>query len=199
MRLLGTKTSPYVRKVRLAAIELGLADRLAFEEVVLGEPPAALTDNNPLRRVPTLIADDGMVLFDSPVIAEWLDAEHGGNRLVPASGPTRWAVLKTQALADGLLDSATSVRHERQRDPGEQSPAWIAKQLGKTETALDWLEENDAWRTGAVDLGQIAVAAALGWLGLRLPELLDRDRLPGLLAWFDEFSRRPSMTETSPA
>jgi glutathione S-transferase len=199
MRLFGTKTSPFVRKVRVTAAELGIDDRIAFEVIDFGDPPPDFVEANPTRRVPTLITDDGVALFDSPVIAEWLDAELGANRLLPAKGPERWAVLKTEALADGLLDSGTSVRHERQRPATEQSPAWIEKQLGKVASALERLEADDSWRSsGQVDLGQIAVACALGWLNLRLPELLDRERYPGLLAWYDGFSARPSMTATAP-
>jgi len=199
MILFGTNTSPYVRKVRIVAEEIGLGDRLQFQEIAFADPPAAFADGNPLRRVPTLISDDGMALFDSPVIAEWLDTEFGGKRLLPAAGAGRWATLRVEALADGLLDSATSVRHETQRETGKQSQAWIDKQLRKVRDALAALEADDAWRGADIDLGQIAVAAALGYLQLRFKELLDRARYPTLIAWFDAFSDRPSMIATAPA
>ena len=156
MRLFGTKTSPFTRKVRVVAAELGLDD-VTFVEVAFSDPPADFVAANPMRRAPTLITDDGTALYDSPVIAEWLDAEHGGNRLLPARGADRWAILRTQALADGLLDSATSARHERARPEGEQSPAWIDKQLAKVRSSLEALETDAAWRASeTADLGQIA-------------------------------------------
>jgi glutathione S-transferase len=139
------------------------------------------------------------VLFDSPVIAEWLDAEHGGHRLLPAEGAKRWAIKKTEALADGLLDSVTTARHERQRDAAQQSGTWIDKHLGKVTNALTSLEQDSAWRGNSVDLGQIAVAAAIGYLELRFAELLDRSRYPQMLAWYGEFAKRPSMMSTAPA
>lgn len=199
MRLLGTKTSPYVRKVRIAAAELGLDGKLVYEQISFAEPPPEFA-GNPLRRVPTLITDDGTALFDSPVIAEWLDAEHGGHRLLPAEGARRWTIKRTEALADGLLDSATAARQERQRDAAMQSPALIDKHVGKVRNALDHLDRDESWRSNpTIDLGQIAVAAAIGYLDLRLPELLDRAAYPRLLAWYDEFAKRPSMVSTAPA
>jgi len=199
LRLFGTKTSPYVRKVRIAAAELGLDGRVTFEEIAFSDPPAAFAGANPTRRVPTLVTDDGTVLFDSPVVAEWLDAEFGGNRLLPAGGEKRWAVKRTEALADGLLDSATAVRHERQRDAALRSEAWIDKHLGKVRDALNALEADDSWRGGDVDLGKIAVAAAIGYLELRFSELLKEPSRPALLAWYEEFAARPSMKATAPA
>lgn len=198
MRLFGTKTSPYTRKVRVVAAELGLD--LDFTEVVFSDPPADFAAANPLRKAPTLMADDRTAIYDSPVIAEWLCAEHGGGALLPPSGARRWAILKTQALADGLLDAAVSVRYESQRPPAQQSADWIEKQLGKVRRALEVLEADGAWRAlDAVDLGQIAVASALGYLALRMPDLLDRSLYPSLLDWQDRFAQRPSMAATAPA
>ncbi len=198
MRLFGTKTSPYSRKIRLVAAELGVA--VDFVEVAFNDPPADFAAANPLRKAPTLIADDGTAIYDFPVIAEWLCAEHGGDHLLPARGPKRWAVLTTEALADGVLDSVVSVRYESQRPAAQQSADWIDKQLGKVRRSLEALEVDTAWRpSDAVDLGQIAVASALGYIALRMPDLLDRSLYPGLLAWQDRFSERPSMVATAPA
>lgn len=196
MRLIGTKTSPYTRKVRIVAAEIELGDRMEFEAIDLASPPGEL-DGNPLRKVPVLILGNGTPIYDSPVIAEWLDAEFGNHRLLPAEGPLRWEILVIQALSDGLIDAAVAARGERQRPEEQRSDAVIGKQLGKIERALNQLETEGAWRDRPIDLGQIAVAASLGYLGLRLPELLEPQR-PGLRNWYDTFAARPAMVETAP-
>lgn len=197
MRLIGTKTSPYARKVRIVAAELELGDRMEFEAIDLSNAPDDL-DGNPLRKVPVLILGNGTPIYDSPVIVEWLDAEFGNHRLLPAEGPLRWEILVIQALADGIADAAVAARGERQRPDGQRSEAEITKQFGKIERALVRLETEGAWRDRPIDLGQIAVGAALGYLGLRLPELLEPQR-PGLRNWYDTFAARPAMVTTAPA
>ena len=199
MRLLGTPTSPFVRKVHVVAAELGLGDRLAFEPVVLANSPPDLITANPLRKVPTLIADDGTAVFDSPVIMEWLDAEFGEHRLLPVSGPRRWTALIAAAVADGVLEAGAAARSERAKPPEQQSAAAIDKQLLKVNGGLDWLETNRAWRESNMpDLGQIATAVAVGWLYFRIPDLVDAKRWPALVAWYQGFAERPSMISTAP-
>lgn len=197
MHLLGTTTSPYTRKVRIVALELGLGDELTFEAIKLSSPPADL-EANPLGRVPTLFRDDGTAMFDSPVIAEWLDAEFGGNRLLPASGQDRWTIRVAEALGDGLTDSAVAIRHEMQRPEDKRSEETIDKHIHKVDRSLALIDTEPDWLKASVNLGQIAVAAAIGYLGLRLPRLLEAPR-PRLRAWYDEFAARPSMIETAPA
>ena len=200
MRLLGTPTSPYVRKIRVAAAELGIADRVAFEPIILANAPPDLAANNPLRKVPTLIADDGMALFDSPVILEYLDAEHGKHKLLAPSGKKRWVALTAAAIADGILEAGGIIRTERAKKEPEQNPATIDKQLLKVNGGLDYLEENQTWRDQASpDLGQISVAVAIGWLYFRLADLIQPLRWPTLIAWYQEFAKRPSMVSTTPA
>lgn len=197
MRLIGTLTSPYTRKVRIVAAELQLGSRMEFQAIDLADPPGEL-DGNPLRKVPVLFLGNGTPIYDSPVIVEWLDAEFGQHRLLPAEGPLRWEILVIQALADGLADAAVAVRAERQRPEEQRAETSIQKQVGKIERALGRLEAESAWRERPIDLGQIAVGAALGYLGLRLPELLEAQR-PALRGWYDAFAARPSMLETAPA
>lgn len=197
MRLLGTPTSPYVRKVRVVAEEIGLGDRLVFEPIVIADQPPALA-TNPLRKVPTLIADDGSVLFDSPVIMEWLDAEHGGNRLLPTAGPARWQALTTGALADGILEAGGLLRTELAKPDGGLAGV-VRRQSGKIAAALAHLEANDGWRSGPVDLGQVAAGVAVAWLHFRLPDLAPQAAdHPKLVGWFGSFSARPSMVATAP-
>jgi glutathione S-transferase len=201
MKLYSTPTSPFVRKVLVAAHELGLADRI--ETVLLRPSPTAadprLSRDNPLSKIPALVLDDGASLYDSPVICEYLDALAGGGMLVPAAGPVRWDVLRTQALADGILDAAILVFYERQFRPAELHwDAWLAGQTQKALQGLDALEAQAAGFSAAPDVGQIAAACALGWLEFRAPFGDVRAGRPALTAWFERFSSRPSMAATAP-
>lgn len=198
MRLIGSKTSPYVRKVRVVAAELGLTRHIALEMLDPHAGPPELDAVNPLRKVPVLVTDDGMVLQDSPVIAEWFCAEFGGEKLLPATGSERWRILSLAALGDGFLDAGVLIRMENQRPENERSAAWTDKQAGKVIRSLDWLERDQSWRRAALDLGQIAVACAVGWLLFRMPDMAGLDRHPGLRVWYEDIAARASMVETAP-
>ncbi len=201
MKLFYTPTSPFVRKVMVAAHEIGLAEQI--ETTMLRpsplEPSAVLSRENPLSKIPVLVTDDGTSLFDSRVICEVLDTLHDAAKLVPAAGADRWRVLRTQALADGIVDAAVQVFYERTHRPEElQWTPWLEGQTAKALQGLDALNvEAGSW--SGIDLGQIAVGCALGWLEFRA---VLGDIRPGrslLFAWYDEFSKRPSMKATEPA
>ncbi|MFO1312480.1 MAG: glutathione S-transferase N-terminal domain-containing protein [Burkholderiales bacterium] len=198
MKLKYAGISPYARKALVVMHEAGIADRIRLDVVNMREEPQSILPYNPLAKVPALVLDDGTAIFDSPVICEYLDAEFGGRRLLPASGPERWRALTRQALADGILDAALLVRQERLRPAELQSKAFIAQQLGKVYAGLDRLEE-EAPGFGALDLGLVAAGCACGYLPLRLREIAEqRARWPRLHAWFDEISKRPSFAKTVP-
>ncbi len=201
MKLYHSTTSPYVRKVMVAAIELGLTDRI--EQVPARVSPIVRTNpviaDNPLGKLPTLIADDGMILFDSRVIAEHLDALAGGGRLIPAAGPARWQALTEQALADGMLDAALLERYETTlRPPALLWPEWRDGQHDKVVKALDRMEQTAPGFAVRVDIGTIATACALAYLDFRFPDLGWRTGRPQLAAWFAAFAERPSMAATAP-
>ena len=196
MRLFYSPTSPYVRKVHVTAIEKGLGNCLTLVPCNAYAPAPDLWAANPLGRVPTLVLDDGTALFDSPMICEWLDASGSGPGLLPPVGPERWAVLRAQALADGVMDDAVSVVMGRRR-PG-QDPALEATALAAIGRALDWLEGQPGTWTGGTDLGQIAIACGLGYLDFRLPELAWGQTRPRLAAWYAGFSERASLRATAP-
>jgi glutathione S-transferase len=201
MKLFHTPTSPFVRKVMVAAHELGLADRI--ETTFLRPSPlatdATLSRENPLSKIPVLVTDDGMSLFDSRVICEYLDTLHAGEKLVPASGPERWRVLRMQALADGMLEAGIQVFYERAHRPKElQWQPWQDGQAAKAKQALDALEERVSELRGPRNLGQIAVACTLGWFEFReiLPNV--REKRAALFTWYDEVCERASMKATLP-
>jgi glutathione S-transferase len=196
MKLHYSPTSPYVRKVNVLALELGLDAQIERILTNPWEPDKALLGNNPLSKVPTLITDDGLVLFDSPVICEYLDNEFGGNRLIPSYGQARWKALRLQALADGILDAAILRFLERKRKA--KSTEWDASQREAVVRALDALEAEVASWGDTLTIGQIAAAVALGYLDFRFAEEDWRPDRPGLTEWYSAFSRRHSMSTTVP-
>lgn len=192
MKLYYGLPSPYSRKVRVVAHELGLALDL--------EPTNAMAwDNgfgqvNPINRVPTLVLDDGRSLFDSRVICEYLDVQHG-SRLLPASGEARWAVLRAQALGDGLMDAAVPRRHETLRPDEQQSPERLRLYRRSIDQTLDYLEA-DLRPLQGIDLGSIAIGCALSYLQFRFPDDGLPQSHPKIHAWLQDFSQRESMTGT---
>lgn len=198
MELKYSPLSPYVRKVTIVAHEHGIADRIRLTKVDTRAEPEKIAPLNPLGKIPVLVTDTGAVLYDSPVICEYLDAEYGDHRLLPASGARRYDVLTRMALGDGLLDASILVRHERVRAREKQSEEWIAWQLRKLNAGLDHLEGQVEVFGDALDLGQIAVAAALGYMPLRVDEVAGLTRWPRLRAWYEALSEREAFRNTAP-
>jgi glutathione S-transferase len=197
MQLLYQTHSPYARKVLVMAHEAGLAGRI---EVIHHETsPTRRNDAvfaaNPLGKVPVLICDDGLALFDSVAICDHLDQLHDGPKLIPPTGRARALTLRLQALAQGLADAGIALRWETERRPEAlRYPALAEGQAAKLEAGYDFVER-EVDLDGPLDLGQIALATALSWLEFRgLPDF--RPGRPRLSAWFDAFSRRPSMLAT---
>lgn len=181
-------TSPYARKVRIAADILGLAKDIALAGADTSDPADTLRAQNPLGKIPVLILDDGDTLYDSRVIAEYLDVLAGGGRLFPVEAAARFKALKLQALGDGVNDAALLIRYETHVRPEKfRCPETLALQAGKVERALAQLE--DAPPTGPVDIGHIAVASALGYQDLRFEGAWRADH-PKLVAWLDDFASR---------
>ena len=156
MKLHYSSTSPFTRKVLVCAMELGLADRIEKLPTNPWESAVALTHNNPLSRIPVLINDDGLVLYDSPVICEYLDSLNPDIELFPTEPDRRWLALRLQALADGAGDAAVLRRMETQRPDGEQSPGWIERQAGVTRRALDALPQRTSTSLGRNNWGSIS-------------------------------------------
>ena len=201
MKLYFNPASPFVRKVRVLARETGL-DK-SIEEVVTAVSPvqanADLAQANPLAKIPALVTDDGMALFDSPVICEYLDSLHAGRKLIPASGAARWTALMLQATGDGILDAGILCRYEEVIRPKDfQWAVWIAGQKAKWHGGLDLLERNSGELAGEPTIGGITIGCALGWLDFRFGEDNWRSKRPKLARWYEQFSARPSMQATIP-
>jgi len=202
MKLRYSPTSPYVRKVMVVALETGLAERIERIPTTVAptKPNEEVARENPLVKVPALTTDDGLVLYDSPVICEYLDTLNSGTKLFPASGKARWLALRQQALGDGILDAAILGRYEILRPKEYQWPDWIDAQLRKVRGALGALEiEVEAGElAGPITIGQITVGCALGYLDFRYASEEWRGKHRRLAAWFDEFSKRKSIELTKP-
>jgi glutathione S-transferase len=201
MKLLYAPQSPFARKVRAAAIELGLDDRITLEyaEVVPGRPNRAYgTAINPLRKIPALVTDEGQVIFDSTVICEYLDRLAGGGRLIP-EGAARWRVLTNHALAQGMCEAVILVRYESALRPeAHRWPAWLDEQWDKIWSGLAWFEAHADQLAGPVDLSQLALGCLLGYVDFRYPDTGWPARAPKVAAWYDTLSRRPSFARTRP-
>ncbi|MGH2342112.1 glutathione S-transferase N-terminal domain-containing protein [Segnochrobactraceae bacterium EtOH-i3] len=201
MKLFYSPTSPFVRKVSIAALELGLADRI--ERVPVSAHPInrseVLVAANPVGKVPTLVTDTGTVLYDSAVILAYLDWLAGTGRLIPVEGIARFEVMRDEALADGLTDAGLLIRYEQTARPEDRQFApWVDGQLAKMDTCLAGIEARAAAFADRVDVGTIAIACALGWVDFRMPALNWRARAPETAAWYATFSERPSLKATAP-
>jgi glutathione S-transferase len=201
MKLYFAALSPFVRKVRVAAMELGLDKKI--ELVTIASTPIAMNADlvkvNPLGKLPALVTDDGDLLFDSAVIVEYLDALAGGGKVIPVKGADRWRVKRTEALADGMADAAVLMRYETAMRPAEKQWAdWLAGQKQKVAQVLEALEGQSWSFDDKVDAGKIAVGCALGYLDLRFPELAWRKKCETLGRWYDGFAKRPAMEATKP-
>ncbi|MBK1658765.1 glutathione S-transferase [Paracraurococcus ruber] len=199
MKLYFSAASPFVRKVTVVAAELGIAlDRLPSAVHPINRDRTVVADN-PLGQVPTLLLEDGIRLFDSRVICEYLDALKGGG-IFPAAGPARWRALTEQSMGDGILDAGILLRYEAvTRTPEMQSAAWKAGQMEKVTGTLDVLEGMAEGFGDRVDIGTISIGCALGWLDFRFGDIGWRHGRPKLAAWFERFATRPSMAGSVPA
>lgn len=196
MRLRHSPTSPFVRKVRLAAAILGLP--LALENADTLSDTDTLRQQNPLGKVPTLVTDAGETLFDSRVILAYLDQVAGGGRLHPTDPKAHMANLRLEALADGLMDAGILLLYEgRFRPEDRHEPKWLAHQQGKVDRAFLALEaEPPAGDT--LTSGEIALACALGFFDFRFGGRW-RENHPKLVAWQERFAARcPDFVETAP-
>jgi glutathione S-transferase len=202
MKLIGSDTSPYVRKVKIVLAEKKIDYQYQREDVFSAE--STLQQVNPLGKVPCLITDDGGAVFDSRVIVEYLDNLTPVHRLIPPSGRERIDVRCWEALADGLLDAALLVRMEASfREESERSPKWIARQMGKIDAALAAMSRglgDQQWCCdGKFTLADIATGCALGYLDFRFPQLDWRARHANLAALFDRLHARQPFIDTRPA
>jgi glutathione S-transferase len=189
MILRSSPPSPFGRKVKIVASILGLLDRIRIEPTDTNDPDGTLKKQNPLAKIPTLVLEDGFCLYDSHVIAEYLDSLHDGEKLFPA-GKARWPALRLAALADGLMEAALLLVYEKRiRPEATWNAQWIGMQQQKIDTTIDHLEAEQKKLGARPDIGEISLACALGYLDLRHQ---GKWRLghPRLVAWLDDFAAK---------
>lgn len=198
MMLRTSKTSPYVRKVLIVAALTGLGDRIETVDADLADPADDLITQNPLGKIPALVLDDGTCLFDSRVIAAYLDGLVGGAGLYP-EGDALWPALRLQALADGICDAAVlEVYETRMRTPETFHQPWVDRQRGKVDRALATLDDAPPVWTGRPTIGDVALACALGMQDLRFEGRWRKHAR--LAAWLDAFAAAvPAYAATDPA
>lgn len=204
MKLIGSSSSPYVRKVRVVMAEKKLDYDFVAEDVWAAQ--TTITQANPLGKVPCLVMEGGEALFDSRVIVEYLDTLSPVGKLIPSVGRERAETKTWEALADGVLDAAILARLEATwgaRTEAQRSPAWIERQLGKIETSLTAMSKglgDKPFCTGIYfSLADIAVGCALGYLDFRFAQIDWRSDHPNLLKLYDKLMLRASLAETRPA
>lgn len=194
--LRSSPSSPFGRKVKIAADLLGLSGSMTVQPADTLDPNEPLRQQNPLGKIPVLILDDGTALYDSRVIVAYLDHLVGGGKIIP-SGATRFEVLRQEALADGITDAALlQVYESRFRAEDRREAKWLEHQAGKVERGLAFAEDNLSEPPAAYHVGHIALACALGYLDLRFQGSW-RTSHPKLVAWLADFERRvPAYEQT---
>lgn len=199
MKLIGTVTSPYTRKVRVVLVEKRM--ECEFIKDSPNTPDSAVIRYNPLGKIPVLVLDDEQAIFDSRVIVEHLDNASPGNRLIPEEKRPRIQVRRWEALADGCTDAAIALVNEKNKPAEQQSPEWIIRQQGKVDRALQAMADDLAaksWCAGDFfTLADISIGCCLGWLELRLPDLPWRRNHPNLARLADKLALRPSFRDTA--
>ena len=200
MKLVTSLTSPYGRKVRVVLLEKKIPFQLRVENPWLPDSPVASL--NPLGKVPVLLLEDGVSVFDSRVIVEYLDHVSPVAHLIPTEPKSRMMVRGVEALADGVTDAAVAVFLEKKRAPGQQSSDWLAMQEKTLFRGLEALSEalgEKPWYLGnSMTLADVACGCMLGYLGLRFPEIDWRTTHANLARLADKLATRASFTETVP-
>jgi len=200
MKLTFSPASPFARKVRIAAIELGLIDKIELvpAAVTPGQANAEYEKINPLKKLPVLILDNGEIILDSFVIAEYLD-ELGGGKLIPASGALKWKVRTQHALVQGMLDSMVLCRYENfVRPEGLRSKAWFDDHWHRVWVGMARFENDAAMLSRPLDIAQIALVCMLGYADLRFSDCGWRKAYPKLDAFNQKMLERPSVKISLP-
>jgi glutathione S-transferase len=199
MKLTFSAASPFARKVRIAAIELGLIDRIEFVPTAVA--PATPNDEyskiTPLKKLPVLITDDGSVILDSYVIVEYLDELAGGGKLIPASGPDRWKVKSDHSMLQGMLDSMLLCRYERMVRP-QKWQGWDDDHWNRAWMGMARFNGKPELLSRPLDIVQIALACVLGYADFRYPDCGWRKVYPNLDAFNERMLTRQSVQISVP-
>jgi glutathione S-transferase len=201
MKLTFSPASPFARKVRIAAIELGLIDKIEFvpTTVAPGQPNAEYSKIYPLKKLPVLILANGDIVTDSYVIVEYLDELAGGGKLIPASGANRWKVKSDHSLLQGMLDSMLLCRYEKLVRPEPlRWQAWSDDHWNRAWNGMAWFEKQPDMLSRPLDISQIALVCVLGYTDFRFADCGWRKAYPKLDAFHQKMLERPSVKISLP-
>ena len=201
MRLFYTLGSPYARMVRIGLLETGLNARVQEQEVTLRDPDSALLPHNPVGRVPTLELDDGMILTESLLILQYIDAVQTGAKLLPRDGSDHWRVLSEMGLATGFLEGIVTWGRMLRNPENERARAVLELEMIRTNRTADALEQSIAQGAYAgpdMNTARIVLGCTLGWVELRHTVWKWREKRPALSAWYDTIMAAPSFQATLP-
>jgi glutathione S-transferase len=201
MKLTFSPASPFARKVRIAAIETGLIDKIEFTPaaVIPGQPNEEYSKITPLKKLPVLILDNGDVILDSYVIVEYLDELAGGNKLIPASGPERWRVKSDHSLLQGMLDSMLLCRYEKMvRPEGLRWSDWHKDHWNRAWAGMARFETRPDVLSGPFNIAQIGLVCVLGYADFRFADCGWRKAYPRLDGFYQKMMERPSVKISVP-
>ena len=198
MKLYCSSNSPYARKVRVVAHELGIIDQIEMIDTDPRNPDNGFRDINPVTKIPALIASNGDLIIDSPVICEYLNDVYGQGQLLPDHSGKAWKMRSLTGLSDGTLDSGMAVRVEGMRPQALQSEEWVERQFATAKRGIERLEQELGTYSEGINLVGISVACTLGWLMFRFGHIDWLGPHPKLAAWFKTFEQRDSMRLTAP-
>lgn len=198
MKIYASHPSAYSRKVRVLALELGLP-AIEFIDQAPRDNATGFFTLNPLARIPVLVTDKDTLLYDSPVICDYLNALAGGSELIPAGGAARWDALRRQALGDGVLDVGLPLRYDTMLPKPQQNQDNMERYRATMNRTMDALEREPATASGVFDIGAISIACMLGWIDFRFPDWGWKSTRPALAAWHAAMEARPSFVQTRPA
>jgi glutathione S-transferase len=201
MKLTFSPASPFARKVRIAAIELGLIDRIEFvpATVAPGTPNDEYSKIHPLKKLPVLILDNGDVIVDSYVIVEYLDELAGGGKLIPPSGPMRWKVKSEHSLLQGMLDSMLMCRYEAMvRPEALRWKAWSDDHWNRAWLGMARFDQQADLMSRPFDIGMIGLTCVLGYADFRFADCGWRKAYPKLDAFYQKMLERPSVKVSAP-
>ena len=197
MRLIGSPTSPFVRKVRVLLIEKGFDD-IEVENVNAFEDPKELIAHNPMSRVPVMVLRNGVAFYDSKLIVDYIETTMQGPKFIPDAGASRWFVLQAQAHADTMIDVAIRAMLERKRPADKQMKEKITRDEFAVARGIGAAAKIVKGMDAQINLGHIAIACAMGYIDFRMPHLKWRDHHLELSAWYQEMRLRASMQATAP-
>jgi glutathione S-transferase len=200
MKLHWSPRSPFVRKVMIVLHETGLDPKVERVRSVaaMATPNPAIMVDNPISQIPALVMDNGLPLYDSPVICEYLDTLHTSAKFFPAAGDARWLALRRQALGDGMMAILLLWRQERMKTDVQQLPEWLAAFKVKIDAGLAVLEAEAPDLANGFDIGHVTIGCLLSYLDFRFADFDWRATRPALAAWHATFAHRPSALATMP-